>query len=230
MEAWEQLFDQAMRCLDSIRNSDLPMPKWSFGGGTALMLHYHHRASHDVDIFLEGPQWFPALSPRLNDVALAITDDYTEDTNFLKLVTPSGEIDFIAAQPLTRVPARTTTIHGRLTALETPAEIIAKKLRYRGALLRSRDVVDTAVALQHDPAAIWETRNTWIAEAPAIERRLITLRMRYFTEIEALALLPASESVRAEALNMVGALVSRALHRDRQTRQISVDTAEEPDR
>ncbi len=49
METWEQLFETALTCLDTF-------PQWTFGGGTAPKLQVHHRESHDIDLFLEGPQ------------------------------------------------------------------------------------------------------------------------------------------------------------------------------
>ncbi|MDA8204948.1 MAG: nucleotidyl transferase AbiEii/AbiGii toxin family protein [Thermaerobacter sp.] len=51
METWETLFNRAMDCLDTIP-SDVPEPPWTLGGGTVLMLHYAHRQSKDIDIFL----------------------------------------------------------------------------------------------------------------------------------------------------------------------------------
>ena len=50
MDNWETLFDQAMTCLQSILITGAPMPDWTFGGGTALMLRYHHRNSQDKSL------------------------------------------------------------------------------------------------------------------------------------------------------------------------------------
>ncbi|PSR23288.1 MAG: hypothetical protein C7B47_15950 [Sulfobacillus thermosulfidooxidans] len=52
---WEHLFDRALVCLQAIPQTGTSMPDWSFGGGTALMLRYAHRNSHDIDIFLPDP-------------------------------------------------------------------------------------------------------------------------------------------------------------------------------
>lgn len=113
MDSWEYLFDRAMEALDSLDRTVFPRLQWTFGGGTALMLRYHHRVSKDIDIFVDGPQWLSALSPRLNDATDAFSRDYVEDTTFLKLALPEGEIDFIAAPLLTRPGAISMEIRGR---------------------------------------------------------------------------------------------------------------------
>jgi Nucleotidyl transferase AbiEii toxin, Type IV TA system len=49
-------------------NSEGPViDRWTFGGGTALMLHIGHRESRDVDIFLEDAQFLPFLDPQKRD-------------------------------------------------------------------------------------------------------------------------------------------------------------------
>lgn len=62
----ELLLEKAIKILEyaNIDNS-----QWSMGGGTILMLNYHHRLSKDVDIFVSNTQYFNGLSPKLNDVA-----------------------------------------------------------------------------------------------------------------------------------------------------------------
>lgn len=41
--------------------------RWTFGGGTAMMLQIDHRISHDIDIFLPDPQFLPFLDPQKHD-------------------------------------------------------------------------------------------------------------------------------------------------------------------
>lgn len=154
MNNWEILFDQAMVCLDSMNARGAPMPEWSFGGGTVLMLEYQHRMSHDVDISLHDPQYLTMLSPRLNDVAESITDNYVEMSNFLKLTLPEGEIDFIVAPSLTKRPYKKSIVRRRSVLLESPEEIAAKKVFYRAADLQVRDVFDLAVVLQNDASSL----------------------------------------------------------------------------
>ena len=65
------------------------------------MLRHHHRLSKDIDIFVPDPQYLGFVSPRLSDVAEAVTADYVEGPGYIKLLRPEGEIDFVASPNLT---------------------------------------------------------------------------------------------------------------------------------
>lgn len=111
---------------------------WTFGGGTALMLQIDHRESFDVDIFLDDPQLLPYPVPEDTGYALDINPDgYESDgSRTLKIVFENvGEIDFICAPSLTGHPAVRAEVRGRHVLLETPGEIMAKKVYYRGAAM-----------------------------------------------------------------------------------------------
>lgn len=190
MDTWAILFKQALDCLDTIQ--DVPQPPWSFGGGTVLMLQYAHRQSRDIDIFLGDPQYMGFLSPRLNDTIDAWVADWVEGPGWLKLAFSLGEIDFIAAPPLTAHPTEWRILQGRSVAVETPTEIVAKKLHYRAATFQPRDVFDLAVVQSHEPGALWASRATWSTELPMIRRRMQALETQYPGYASALNLLPAS--------------------------------------
>ena len=49
--------------------------------------------------------------------------------------------------------------------------MVAKKLHYREASLQVRDVFDLAVVQSHSPQALWDARDSWSADLPAIRRR-----------------------------------------------------------
>jgi hypothetical protein len=117
------------------------------------MLLYEHRRSKDIDIFLRDPQYLTALSPRLNDHTEALTGRYVEQSNFLKLIFDGGEVDFIVAPSLTTDPYMTKTVLGTETKVETPVEIVAKKVFYRPEEFSLRDVFDLAFVLDQDPRA-----------------------------------------------------------------------------
>jgi len=127
------------------------MSNWSFGGGTALMLQIKHRESHDIDLFIDDAQYIPYLNPETQgyDLALAPSDYETDGTRALKIVFSGvGEIDFICCDPVTEEPYVVSEIRGRRVKLETPAEILAKKVVFRGSHLQPRDMFDiAAVAL-----------------------------------------------------------------------------------
>jgi hypothetical protein len=133
LKSWEILFRRALILVDDARAKGIPVDEWTFGGGTVLMRRHRHRLSKDVDIFINDPQFIGFLSPRLSPTAESLTTDYSEDSNFVKLSFPEGEIDFVAAPPLTSTPAKAEILFGRSFLVETSTEIVAKKIWHRGA-------------------------------------------------------------------------------------------------
>jgi hypothetical protein len=127
---------------------------WTFGGGTAMMLQIGHRESHDIDIFLSDAQQLGFLNPDKRDFQFEILpSDYNGDgASYLKLAFESiGEIDFIVGHAMTATPTVRRTIEGRSVILETVPEIIVKKIYYRGASIKPRDIFDIAAgAEQHE--------------------------------------------------------------------------------
>ena len=110
------------------------------GGGTRLMLSLHHRMSDDIDLFIRDPQWIGYLTPRVNAKTAAQVEGYEETAVALKLKLAEGELDFFVAMSLLGQPPQ--TIAGVAFALEPVAEVLAKKLFYRGATLTPRDLFD----------------------------------------------------------------------------------------
>jgi len=49
---WKDLLETAIEILEK---AGIKAEDWTFGGGTALMLYFHHRKSKDIDIFLSNP-------------------------------------------------------------------------------------------------------------------------------------------------------------------------------
>lgn len=147
MSEWERLFDQSVSIIDQANSSYTLLDSWTFGGGTALMLQISHRESFDIDIFIDDPQVLPYLNPTTQGYTLQVNpDEYVSDgTHALKLVFAGiGEIDYICAPSLTDDPTSRVTVRGIEVDLETPGEIIAKKVHYRGASLQPRDLFDIA--------------------------------------------------------------------------------------
>jgi len=147
MSQWESLFDQSMSIINQANSSFTVLDSWTFGGGTALMLQISHRESFDIDIFIDDPQVLPYLNPTTQGYTLQVNpDEYVSDgTHALKIVFAGiGEIDYICAPSLTDDPTSRVTVRGFAVDLETPGEIIAKKVHYRGASLQPRDMFDIA--------------------------------------------------------------------------------------
>ncbi len=144
---WPELFDLALSIMDQANAKGIGLHNWSFGGGTALMLQIRHRESHDIDLFIDDAQYLPFLNPQTQDydLALAPSDYETDGAHALKIVYDGmGEIDFICCDTITAAPVSIVTLRGRQVRLETPAEILAKKVVFRGTRMQPRDMFDIA--------------------------------------------------------------------------------------
>lgn len=171
-DLWKELLRDALRCLDSLGALGLAVPEWTFGGGTVLMLRYGHRLSRDVDIFLHDAQPLTALSPRLNEAVAALAGSYVEASSSLRLSVGQGEIDFIVAPSLLHDPPLPMEFESRRVLTDTSAEIVAKKLFYRTAGLKVRDVFDLAVVLEHEPGTPARLREVLAGRGAQLARRM----------------------------------------------------------
>jgi hypothetical protein len=116
-----------------------------------MMLQIGHRESHDVDIFLSDAQYLGLLNPDKNDFKFEVlpTEYNGDGTGFLKFVFENiGEIDFIVGHAMTDQPTLRQTIEGTEVLLETIPEIITKKIYYRGASIKPRDIFDIAAGAE----------------------------------------------------------------------------------
>lgn len=151
---WKLLLQQAFTLVDAIQAHGIADPFWTFGGGTVLMLRYGHRLSKDIDIFVPDPQYLGFVSPRLSDVAEAVSDQYVEGPGFIKLLLSEGEIDFVASPNLTESAYEHWELLGRMVRVETSAEIVAKKLWHRGDRASARDLFDLALVIDREPQSL----------------------------------------------------------------------------
>jgi hypothetical protein len=173
--SWARLFRIACSLIRQVNFEQDIIDSWSFGGGTAMMLQIDHRESHDI--FLVDPQLLSFLDPKLRDFEFEIRpSDYTGDgSRFLKLAFDDiGEFDFLVGHPMTGTPTTRQMVEGVEVDLETVAEIITKKIHYRGASIKPRDIFDIAAAAKHDREAIVDAlkayRNDVANTLAAIER------------------------------------------------------------
>jgi hypothetical protein len=133
-----------------------------------MMLQIGHRESRDVDIFLPDPQYLGLLNPDKNDFKFEIlpTDYDTDGTGFLKLAFENiGEIDFIVGHAMTTSPTIRQKVEGEDVLLETIPEIITKKIYYRGASIKPRDIFDIAAGGETHQAEIIEALRAYRQEA-----------------------------------------------------------------
>ncbi|WP_232445287.1 nucleotidyl transferase AbiEii/AbiGii toxin family protein [Burkholderia ubonensis] len=129
-------------------------PFWTFGGGTVLMLRYGHRMSKDIDIFVPNQQYLGYVNPRISDAASDITTDYEEHAEFVKLVLPDGEIDFVVSRNLTTPGFDEWTLMDHPVKVETAAEIVAKKMWHRGDRPTARDLFDLSLVIEREPDSL----------------------------------------------------------------------------
>lgn len=156
LNRWELLFKCALTLIDSARDVGIPVDDWTFGGGTVLMRRHRHRFSKDIDIFINDPQFLGYLTPRLSPTAESLTTTYIEDHKYVKLIFPEGEIDFVAAPPLTTKPAQEETLFDHRILVESSSEIIGKKVWHRGFEFTARDIFDLAMVAEREPQALDE--------------------------------------------------------------------------
>lgn len=146
---WARLFRFACGMIREVNVPTVIIDRWTFGGGTAMMLQIDHRESHDVDLFLQNPQLLSFLDPEKRDFRFDIkpVGCSGDGTTFQKLAFEGiGEIDFIVSQPKTEMSTIQRDIEGVTTLLETLPEIVAKKIIHRGSSLKPRDIFDIAAA------------------------------------------------------------------------------------
>jgi hypothetical protein len=138
--SWKKLEIVAKAMVDDASSRAKSEFKPLLGGGTRLMLALEHRISDDIDLFMRDPQWIGYLSPRLNDKFEHLISTYDEGATALKLKLKEGEIDFIVGMSLLGLPDESSA--DSLFSLEPIAEVLAKKLFYRGWALTPRDLFD----------------------------------------------------------------------------------------
>jgi len=185
LNAWRVLFRRALEIIDAVP-AGTRYDDWSFGGGTVLMRRFRHRVSRDVDLFVPDPQYLGYVSPRLNDKAEELTQKYLETEMSVKLYFPEGEIDFIASAPVTKDPPAVERILGRDVRVESTAEIIGKKVLYRGRAFTGRDLFDLALVATRDPAAIETIRPILRRHRDALRERIAAGGKALRTAFEAL--------------------------------------------
>lgn len=161
---WKVLLNNAYSLIDSVEasNPGLNLKNWTLGGGTVLMFYYQHRKSKDIDIFFNDPQYLNYFNPKLGGPAEDLTEDYSSGSEFIKLNLNEGEIDFVASQFLTENPFRLFNVLGREIKVQTPIEIVAKKIWHRGTRANSRDLLDLALVIENNYEEAIENKNIFI--------------------------------------------------------------------
>jgi len=147
----KELFNISSQILD-----DYSIEEWSFGGGTALSaLYYQHRMSYDIDIFSEDFSAIQRLIDYKEEIAKNLGIDMIEvksSTTGITFGLDDGglKLDFVYSPALSSNPYTTQDVFGHTNVkVQTPLEIIAKKLKHREKAT-IRDFVDYAIAEDRD--------------------------------------------------------------------------------
>ena len=144
----EQLLNTATEILNYFN-----IDKWSFGGGTALAAKYfEHRMSFDIDIFMDDLSMLQKLLDSKEFIAEQLQicpkeDVETSAHNISFILSDEGaglKIDFLCNEYITKIPYKQESVLGKDNInVQTPDEIIAKKMKYR-EIVTERDYVDFA--------------------------------------------------------------------------------------
>lgn len=180
-----------------------------------MMIQIGHRESHDIDIFLDDPQLLGFIDPSKTQLSfITAPSDYLGDgMRFQKFAFENvGEVDFVVAGPLTKRPFETRTIEGRETRLETVAEIIAKKVYYRGLETRPRDIFDIAAAARTERVNVIEGLRAFPRRVAAARERLDKLNPKFVElTIAQLMIMPGFEATAINSLADAKSLLADAM-------------------
>jgi len=144
----KELFNISCQILD-----DYQIKEWSLGGGTALsVLYYQHRMSYDIDIFLEDFSAIQILIDNKKEIAdnlniplIQVESSNTGITFILDTEENGLKLDFVYSPVLSSKPYVVKDVFGYTDVkVQTPLEIIAKKLKHREKAT-IRDFVDYAI-------------------------------------------------------------------------------------
>ena len=153
----------------------LPLPAWSFGGGTILAARWDHRQSHDLDVQLH-------TGLPLHDLAHGLAHDPTltadaeiihAGSELIEVRRGRASIDLYQAPTTIAAGHRTGTVQGQPAGILPSAEILHGKLRDRGLAMPTRDLLDLAVASETEATALEIAINAFNEPAFAARRQQI---------------------------------------------------------
>lgn len=133
----------------------------------------------------------------------------------MKLFLPEGEIDFVASPTLTKNPLAVHEVLGRNILLETPVEIVAKKLCYRGDRATPRDLLDLALVIEHHYNELLDHRDIFSRHIQAFTEQCESRRtfmLPVFEAIETMEFKPDFDECLARANILKADLLNKPPH------------------
>ena len=110
---------------------------------------HQHRFSKDIVFSVSDPQYVTSFSPGFKRLCRGPKlRGYDEQSQYVKLDYPEGEIDFVASPVISSNPFSVELILGVRCGVGTPLEIVAKKIRYRADSFKARDIYDLALGAE----------------------------------------------------------------------------------
>jgi len=126
---------------------------YAFGGGTALSLcYFQHRFSFDIDIFVYDAQLMNYINLQIffEDIEDEV-DDYMCMSHQINMITKSGiYVNILSVKNLNPNKKDVLELNNNSILVETPEEIIAKKIIFRKNENKVRDLFDIAFAIHYD--------------------------------------------------------------------------------
>jgi hypothetical protein len=185
------------RALNHLQVGGLTANDWSLGGGTILSFRYQHRESRDIDIFFNTPQYLNFVSPRINDGSEGNLISYIETSKFVGLIFEEGKVDFISGPQVTPCMPKLSKLFGHEIYIDDSAEIIAKKIYYRGDYFKLRDFFDLAAAYLYDKEVLISNLLPLTCHLDIIRKRIgiISEDKLLSASLEKICILPHGEAI-----------------------------------
>jgi len=154
---WLDLLETAISAIGAVKGGT--EVEWAIGGGSALSLGLEHRIPDGVEIILDSAAVLNAVNPVRNAVTREALRDRGSSTascerldNRLRLTLQSrGWIEFATEASLVAGPLLECRILGISVLRERTADVVAKKVAFRGSRLSGLEVFDLACAFTLQP-------------------------------------------------------------------------------
>ena len=118
------------------------------------------------------------MSPKLNDAVEGSILDYDETTKHIKITFPEGDVVFIVAGNITGYAPVEREMYGRNVFVDDALEIVGKKIFFRAAKFRPRDVFDLAVVYADRKDEMIEIGATMLEKIEELSQRFERMRNR----------------------------------------------------
>ncbi len=129
----------------------------AIGGGTALAARWNHRRSTDIDMVMEPESFRAAAAPLTRLLTEGAGTQIRQGRGWFNAMLPDGDFSITTAEALLADdgPPERESVFG--LALESTAQILARKLRYRmwgNGEFVARDLYDLCTGAVRDPNAV----------------------------------------------------------------------------